>query len=76
MGFGNMVAGAAVDAAAKQAEMKRMMKGRTPEQQSVIKYFYGAGGCLSKGLTDEPVSYTHLDVYKRQTQGTRQSRAG
>lgn len=53
MGFGNMVAGAAVDAAAKQAEMKRMLKGRTPEQQSVIKYFYGAGGCLSKGLTDE-----------------------
>ena len=39
MGFGNMVAGAAVDAAAKQAEMKRMLKGRTPEQQSVINTF-------------------------------------
>lgn len=53
MGFGNMVTNAAIDAAAKQAEMKQMLKGRTPEQQSVIKYFYGAGGCLSKGLTDE-----------------------
>lgn len=53
MGVGAMINAAAVDAAAKQAEMKRMLKGRTPEQQSAIKYFYGAGGCLSKGLTDD-----------------------
>ena len=53
MGFGIMVTGAALDAAAKQAEMQQALRGRTPEQQSVIKYFYGAGGCLSKGLTDE-----------------------
>lgn len=53
MGLGSYVAGAAIDAAAKQAEMKRRLKGRTPDQQKVIKYFYGAGGCLSKGLTDE-----------------------
>lgn len=53
MGLGGIVAGAALDAAAKQAEMKRALKGRTPDQQKVIKYFYGAGGCLSKGMTDE-----------------------
>lgn len=53
MGIGGYVAGAAIDAAAKQAEMKRALKGRTPEQQKVIKYFYGEGGCLNKGLTDE-----------------------
>ena len=53
MGLGSFAAGAAVDAAQKQAEMQRMLKGRTPEQQKVIKYFYGAGGCLSKGLSDE-----------------------
>ena len=28
------------------------LRGRTPEQQKVIKYFYGAGGCLSSGLSD------------------------
>lgn len=48
-----MVAGAAINAASKQAEMKSKLKGRTPEQQKVIKYFYGSGGCLTKGLTDE-----------------------
>ena len=53
MGLGSMVAGAAVDAAAKQAEMQQRLKGRTPEQQKVIKYCYGAKGCFSKGLTDE-----------------------
>jgi hypothetical protein len=53
MGLGGMVAGAALDAAAKQAEMKRLLKGRTPEQQSVIKYFFGAGGCFNKGLADD-----------------------
>ncbi|GHU48382.1 hypothetical protein FACS1894200_05330 [Spirochaetia bacterium] len=53
MGLGSMVAGAALSAAAKQAEMKRLLKGRTPDQQNVIKYFFGSGGCLSKGMSDE-----------------------
>lgn len=53
MGLGSYATGAIVDAAAKKAEMNRALKGRTPEQQKVIKYFYGAGGCLSKGMTDE-----------------------
>lgn len=39
--------------AGKRSEMQQRLKGRTPEQKSVIKYFYGSGGCLSKGLTDE-----------------------
>lgn len=53
MGLGSYVAGAAIDAASKQAEMKRALRGRTPDQQKVIKYFYGAGGCLSQGITDQ-----------------------
>ncbi len=46
-------AGAAIDAATKKAEMKQRLKGRTPEQQEVIKYFYRAGGCLSKYISDD-----------------------
>ena len=53
MGLGSYVTGAAVDAVAKKAEMKQALKGRTPEQQKVIKYFYGAGGCMEKGLSDQ-----------------------
>ncbi|MCL2185995.1 MAG: hypothetical protein FWB86_09120 [Treponema sp.] len=53
MGLGGMIAGAAVDAAAKKVEMAQRLKGRTPEQQKVIKYFYQAGGCLSKCINDE-----------------------
>jgi hypothetical protein len=38
-------------------EIKKLLKGRTPEQQSVIRYFVGGGGgCLSmfsSGLSDE-----------------------
>ena len=49
MGLG----GSVINAAEKQAEMKRALKGRTSDQQKVIKYFYGAGGCLSKGLSDQ-----------------------
>jgi hypothetical protein len=49
------------DAAMNQVQLKkerdRVLKGRNPEQQSVIKYFLGSGGgCLtmfSSGLTDE-----------------------
>ena len=36
-----------------KADIKRMCKGRTPEQQKAIKYFCGSGGCLSKGMTDD-----------------------
>jgi len=53
MGLGSTLAGAAVDAAAKKAEMNHRLKGRTPEQQAIIKYFYGAKGCFSKGMSDE-----------------------
>lgn len=52
--FGNAVNQAVADAAAKQQEMNMLLKGKTPEQQSAIKFFYGAdGGCLSKGMTAE-----------------------
>lgn len=34
-------------------DIKRLCKGRTAEQQQVIKYFLGGNGCLSRGLTDE-----------------------
>ena len=53
MGLGSLAAGAAVNAAAKKIEMNQHLKGRTPEQQKVIKYFYGAKGCLSKGMSDQ-----------------------
>jgi len=50
--FGNAVNQAVADAAAKQQEMNMLLKGKNPEQQSAIKFFYGAdGGCLSKGMT-------------------------
>lgn len=29
-------------------ELQRRLKGRTPDQQKVIKYFCGAGGCFNK----------------------------
>lgn len=52
--FGNAVNQAVADAAAKQQEMNMLLKGKNPEQQSAIKFFYGAdGGCLSKGMTAE-----------------------
>jgi hypothetical protein len=53
MGLGSMVAGAAVSAAVKKAEMNQRLKGRTPEQQKIIKYFYGSKGCFSKGMSDQ-----------------------
>ena len=34
-------------------KMKQALKGRTAEQQKVIKYFFESSGCFSKGLTDE-----------------------
>lgn len=52
MGFGNMAANAAADAAARQKEMNDLMRGKSSEQQAIIKFFYGAnGGCMSSGMT-------------------------
>lgn len=52
MGFGNMAANAAADVAARQKEMNDLLRGKTSEQQAIIKFFYGAsGGCLSSGMT-------------------------
>lgn len=57
MGLAEMAAGAAMNQVQLNNERKRLLKGRSPEQQSVIKYFLGSGGgCLamfSSGLTDE-----------------------
>ena len=36
-----------------QREIKKLMKGRTKEQQSAINYFVGGGGCLSSSLSDQ-----------------------
>lgn len=33
-------------------KLKQLLKGRTAEQQEVIKYFYSDGGCLSKNISD------------------------
>jgi hypothetical protein len=52
MGIGNAVAGAAMGAISAKAEMDRLLKGRTPEQQDVIKYFLKSEGCFSKNMTD------------------------
>jgi hypothetical protein len=52
MGIGSAVAGAAKDAIDARAELERRLKGRTPEQQSVVKYFLKGEGCLSKNITD------------------------
>jgi len=53
MGIGSIVAGAALNAASKKAEMDRLLKGRTPEQQKIIKYFFQSGGCMSKCISDD-----------------------
>jgi hypothetical protein len=34
------------------AELKQLIKGRSQQQQDVIKYFYGKGGFLTKRITD------------------------
>ena len=50
-----------------KSEMNQRMKGRTPEQKKVIKYFYGEGGCLSfisPGLKDEDYEAMVMDVVK------------
>lgn len=57
MGLAEIAAGAALNQMQLNQQRKNALKGRTPEQQSVIKYFLGSGGgCLSflsKGMTDE-----------------------
>jgi hypothetical protein len=35
------------------SELKKMLKGRTPEQQKAIRYLNGGSGCLKKKLPDE-----------------------
>ena len=51
--LGNIAAGTAADVAARTKEMSDLCRGKNSEQQSIIKFFYGAGGgCLSKsGMT-------------------------
>lgn len=46
----NAANAAAADAVAKQQEMQMLLRGKTSEQQAVIKLFYGAsGGCMHAG---------------------------
>lgn len=57
--FGDMIGGAlgmaggvAISAVDKQREMNDFLRGKTPEQQAIIKFFYGSGGgCMSSGMT-------------------------
>ena len=50
--FGNMAANAAADVAARQKEMNDLLRGKTSEQQAIIKFFYGASaGCMQSGMT-------------------------
>ena len=46
-------------------DIKRLCKGRTTDQQQVIKYFLGSGGCLPGGLTDE--QYESMVLAKAQS---------
>ncbi|MCD7827465.1 MAG: hypothetical protein LUG85_02880 [Clostridiales bacterium] len=48
-----IAAGLAAVAAEKEAERKRLLKGRTSEQKKVVNYLYGHRGCLTPSLTDE-----------------------
>lgn len=36
-----------------KANMEHDMRGRTPEQQTAIRYFYNVKGCMQKGVSDE-----------------------
>jgi len=47
------------------SELKKQLKGRTPEQQTAIKYFFGKGGCLDKSPSDE--EYESLVMAKAQS---------
>ena len=70
MGLGSYVAGAAIDAVAKQKEMDQRLKNRTQDQQKVIKYFYRSEGCFSKGLTDQ--EYETMVVAKAKSMNFKQ----
>jgi hypothetical protein len=49
----DVLVGLIADGVMSKAKIAALCKGRTPEQQSVIKYFLSTGGCFSKGLSDE-----------------------
>jgi hypothetical protein len=66
MGLGGVVAEAAAAKISAQAQMAQMMKGRPPEQQSVIRYFLADEGCLSKKMTDE----AYEDLIRNKVTGT------
>jgi len=54
VGSGAMLAtGAVVNKSEKKNEMERALKGRSPEQQQIIKYFYQSGGCMSSPISDD-----------------------
>ncbi len=36
-----------------QKDINQLMKGRSKDQQSAIKYFVGGGGCLSSSISDQ-----------------------
>lgn len=53
--------------------LKQALKGRTPEQKKIIKYFYGGGGCLSfimPGLKDD--EYEAMVMERAQSMDFRQ----
>jgi hypothetical protein len=56
MGLGSAIAGAAVNKALESIgdhyDLKKALKGRTPEQQSIVKYFLKKEGCLKKNISD------------------------
>ena len=55
-------------------ELKRICKGRTPEQIKCIKYFNGTGGCLSKAISDS--EYDALLAAKVKSLNTKQKALG
>ncbi len=42
-----------VDSGAMKLEMRNTIKGKTSEQKKIIRYFFGVGGCLAKGYTED-----------------------
>ncbi|MDR0909992.1 MAG: hypothetical protein LBM77_09535 [Spirochaetaceae bacterium] len=56
MGLGSALVGAAVSKAAesigKSYDLKSALKGKTPEQQSIVKYFLQPEGCMKKNISD------------------------
>jgi hypothetical protein len=54
----------------ENAEINAALQGRSPEQQSVIKYFKKPAGCFSKNITDE--EYDQLVQKKVESMGFKQ----